>query len=260
MTTVLAGRTRHRRVRPKVHSFEFPLSMVMFDADALGGSGPSSLVVDDGVTIERRDLFDGVVATRLGDAVRDLVGERSGDRPDGPVRTLTIARSTGHAFNPLSVHWILDSDEVVTAVVLEVTNTPWKERHHYVLDARPERRCAPGLAAAERTADGSITARFAKELHVSPFGHMDETYVAVVSPPRSSVHVRLDNLGADGHAVMMAELELNADAPRRRGLRGLSRRVWLAIHWNAVRLWAKRVPVVRHPDRHPNRRPDQPPR
>jgi len=211
-------------------------------------------------TVEQITTLDGVVGSRLSDAVRDLIGERTGRRPEGDVRTLTIARSMGHAFNPLSVHWVLATDGAIEVVVLEVTNTPWKERHHYVLDARPGAAVGTGVAIAERAADGSITARFPKELHVSPFGHMDETYLATVSRPNGSTRVRLDNLDADGTAVMRAELELDDDTSRPRPLRGLSRRVWLAIHWNAVRLWAKRVPVVRHPDRPPDRRSDHPTR
>ena len=77
----------------------------------------------------------------LADAVRDLVEERTGARPAGPIRLLTHLRSFGHCFNPVSFYYCFDpAGERVEAVVAEVTNTPWGERHAYVLERARRRR------------------------------------------------------------------------------------------------------------------------
>lgn len=251
MNTTYTGRTTHRRHRPEKHAFVFDLSMVMVDADRIGGP-TARLDLGHGRVVDRRDLFDGDTSTLLGDAIRDLVERRTGCRPHGHVRTLCIARSAGYSFNPLTVHWVMSSDgDRPEVVVLEVTNTPWKERHSYVLDARNDARGGDGSVIARRSPDGVITADFAKELHVSPFGRMDEYYEATVSPPGDRIAVELRNRAADGDPVMTARLDLRASADTPSGWRQrlLSRRVWSAIHWQAFRLLCKRVPVQTHPDK-----------
>ena len=91
-----------------------------------------------------------------------------GRAPGGPIRLLTHLRSFGHCFNPVSFYYCFDAGERLQAVVAEVTNTPWGERHAYVL----------GGAATARWPSA-----FDKELHVSPFMGMDQRLRAGASAP-----------------------------------------------------------------------------
>ena len=76
-------------------------------------------------------------------AVRTLVAERLGSAPQGPIRLLTHLRTFGHSFNPVSFYYCFAPDgERLEAIVAEVTNTPWGERHAYVLDAADRARRA----------------------------------------------------------------------------------------------------------------------
>ena len=123
--------------------------------------------------------------TPLADAVRALVRERTGARPDGPIRLLTHLRYFGHCFNPVSFYYCYDADgERVSAVVAEVTNTPWGERHSYVLDVdaggRPREREARWRGHA-------------KELHVSPLMGMDHTYDWRLTEPGERLSVHIDS-------------------------------------------------------------------
>jgi len=99
--------------------------------------------------------------------VRDLVQERLGSRPAGPIRRLTHLRYWGYCFNPASFFYCFDPEgKRVEAIVVEVTNTPWKERHCYVLGDGAER-------GAMRAGSGSACP---KVFHVSPFMQMEINY------------------------------------------------------------------------------------
>ena len=85
------------------------------------------------VSFRRRDYL-GDPSMPLDRSVRDLVEQRTGRRPDGPISLLTQVRTWGWLFNPISVYYCFAPDgETVDAIVVEVTNTPWHERTTYVL-------------------------------------------------------------------------------------------------------------------------------
>ena len=110
----------------------------------------------------------------LAEAARDLVRERTGSAPTGPVRLLAGLRFAGHAFNPISLLYLHGADGGVEAVIAEVTNTPWGERHAYVLEG----------------GQGTV----AKRMHVSPFMGMEQSYRVVASEPGSRLALRITNL------------------------------------------------------------------
>ena len=109
-------------------------------------------------------------ARRSRDSVRELVAERTGRAPGGPIGLLTHLRCFGHCFNPVSFYYCFEAAAAssVQAVVAHVTNTPWGESHSYVLDAAASGR--------PRQRDGSCAGAFEKQLHVSPLMGMDHSY------------------------------------------------------------------------------------
>lgn len=178
----------------------------------------------------------------LADCVRELVEERTGTRPGGPVRLLTTLRTLGHNFNPVSFYYCFGTDGArVEAVVAEVTNTPWGECHCYVL-----RR------------DGETVMRDTtkKAFHVSPFLGMDGRYEWRVSEPDGRLLVHIDERDPDGRSVFDATLSLERRALSRARLTRMllrfpaaSLRVVLLIYWNALRLKLKGAPYHPHPGR-----------
>ena len=132
---IYSGTIRHRRATPAT-DFTHRLSLAYVDLDELprllGGRllrrGPGTLRF-------RRGDYLGPRTVPLATAVRDRVAQLTGTRPDGPIRMLTQLRSFGICFNPVSFYYCLDGDgERLQAVLAEVTNTPWGERHAYALD------------------------------------------------------------------------------------------------------------------------------
>ena len=170
------GTVRHRRFAPRGHRFTYPLFLLAVDLDELDAVGRvSNWLSTTGPALawlRRRDYF-GDPALPWAEEVRRLVAERTGRRPAGPVRLLTNPRTLGFRMNPVSFYFCHDAEGALAAVVAEVTNTPWDERHLYVVES--------GDPAAAR--GGTWEARFAKELHVSPFFPMDHEYRWLIRPP-----------------------------------------------------------------------------
>jgi DUF1365 family protein len=181
-SAVYEGTIRHRRFEPVEHEFSYRFFLMYLDLGELPGvldpyplwsarrSAPARF---------RREDFIGDPARPLDECARDAVEAETGSRPAGPVRLLAGLRYLGHSFNPVSFYYCFDSTgERVQAVVADVENIPWGERHAYVL-ARGER-------------EGSVLSdEMDKALHVSPLMGMDQTYAFRADEPgeRLAVHI-----------------------------------------------------------------------
>ncbi len=206
MTTescVYEGWVRHRRRGAVEHELRFPLFMAYLDLDELPGvldPMPLWSARRPALAWFRRSDHFGDPAEPLARCVRSLVAGRTGRRPEGPIRLLTNLRYLGHCFNPVSFYYCYDAaGERVEAVVAEVTNTPWGERHAYVLAADP--------ASSPQVAAGLVRGRFAKDFHVSPFMGMDHTYDWRLTEPGERLVVQIDS-EQDGTVVFDATLSL----------------------------------------------------
>ncbi|MDQ6822052.1 MAG: DUF1365 domain-containing protein [Actinomycetota bacterium] len=183
---IYEGTIRHRRAEPR-REFTHRLALAYVDLDELPELLDGRLLRNTpGLVRFRRDDYLGDPDSSLRCAVSDLVDNQTGTRPGGPIRLLTQLRSYGHFFSPVSFYYCLDAGgERLEAVVAEVTNTPWGERHAYVL-------------GGSSSGQGVLRAEFGKELHVSPFMGMDHRYElrATIPAETASVHIRSRRAGA----------------------------------------------------------------
>jgi len=229
-SAIYEGHIRHRRFAVRNHQFRYRIAMAYVDLDELptllGGRLARSR---PGLARFRRRDYLGDPGMPLADAVRARVEQDTGRRPEGPIRVLTHLRTFGHCFNPVSFYYCFaPGGERLEAVVAEVTNTPWGERHAYVL---------PGSGDMD------------KALHVSPFMPMDQRYTCRAPAPGETLSVHIES-HQDGRLAFDATLGL-----KRRPLTGRSLlrpvaptlRMLALIYGHAVALKLKGVPVQPHP-------------
>jgi DUF1365 family protein len=242
---IYEGRVEHTRLSPVAHSFGYRLFMMYLDLGEL-----QHVFADRWAWSTRRPTlawfrradYLGDPNEPLEDSVRRVVREATGTRPEGPIRLLTHLRYFGCCFNPVSFYYCFDAAGTsVETIVAEVHNTPWNERHCYVLDAK-----------------GAQSRRFttAKALHVSPFMPMELVYDWAFSPPADALGVSM-TCRRDTATLFSAALTL-----RRREITGVSlaraltlhpfmtAKVVAGIYWQALVLWLRGCRTYIHPKKH----------
>lgn len=242
---IYEGRVSHTRLQPVRHQFDYRLFMMYVDLDELptlfSGRWFWSAHRFAPARFRRdRHLGNG----DLKSAVADKVLEKAGFRPAGPVRLLTNFAYFGFWFNPVSFYYCFAEDgETVEAIVVEVNNTPWGEQHCYVESCRRQDQDKPWRFEV------------AKEMHVSPFMPMDVQYTWVLKQPAEQLSVFMANR-VSGSRAFKAMLSLQRKEISSRSLASVLVRfpvqtmtTIFRIHWQAVRLWFKKVPIFPHPDK-----------
>ncbi|MFW5845563.1 MAG: DUF1365 domain-containing protein, partial [Planctomycetota bacterium] len=179
---------------------------------------------------------------RLDRCLRDLVATRAGFRPAGRILLITQLRSAGICFNPVSFYLCHGSDGGLQAIVAEITNTPWGQRHAYVLDCRG--RPGPWWRF-----------RFPKRFHISPFLPMQQVHEWRFRCTGDRLQVHMRNI-EDARCVFQADLVLRARPVGGAALGRLAGRhllqpalVLAAIYLHALRLWWRGATFFPHPHR-----------
>jgi uncharacterized protein len=250
-SAIYEGRVRHRRRAPRPHAFHYRVFMLYLDLDELESVFRGRWLWSTrrpALARFRRADYLGDRNVPLKQAVADLVERKTGRRPAGPVRLLTHLRYFGYGFNPVSFYYCFDATGArVETIVAEITNTPWGERHAYVLDQ------GDNLGN-----DVHFRYRFAKVFHVSPFMDMDFDYDWRFTAPGTALAVHMENFKG-GNKLFDATLALTHREITGLALAGMLTRypfmtakVIVGIYWQAFRLRMKRTPFYAHPPKTPH--------
>jgi DUF1365 family protein len=247
-SALYTGQLRHRRFAPRAHRFSYRLFMMYLDLAELDevfrGRWLWSARRPALAWLRRADCI-GDASRSIDSVVRERVAERSGVRPTGPIRMLTHLRYFGVGFNPVTFYYCFDAaDTRVESIVAEITNTPWNQRHAYVL-----------TEPVDEARTGVLRYRFTKDFHVSPFMPMEMNYDWRFGRPGRCLSVNMQNY-QHGERVFDATLDLSrreiTGAELARALVAfpcMTATVLTGIYTQALKLWIKRIPFHAHPSR-----------
>jgi hypothetical protein len=245
-SAIYFGTIRHRRSKPVRHEFTYPLFMAFLDVDRIPElmrvSPLASYNRFNWASFHERDHFGNPALTLRQRLSTDAAGQ--GIRlPEGPIFLLTHLRYLGYNFNPISLFYCYNGDGRLETILAEVNST-FGETHNYWLSA-----------ANRLSAPDSRIYRCTKTMHVSPFMPMDLDYRFVLPPPGNQLVAHMNTMDGD-HSTFDATLRLRREPWSAASLhRALLRFPWVtakviaAIHWEALRLYCKKVPVYTHPAR-----------
>lgn len=238
------GDVRHRRLRPRIHQLDYRVFWLLLDLDEIGGLDRRLRLFSRNrfnlLSFHDRDYGDGS-GQALRPQVEALLNRAEIALDGGPIRLLTMPRVLGYVFNPISLYYCHRIDGRLAAMVYEVTST-FGVRHAYVVPV-PEADQSAGL----------IRQAAAKALYVSPFLGMEMDYEFRGHAPGQRVDLTIDGHDAEGlmiTASLAAERRPLTDPSLLAAVVALplmTLKVMAAIHWEALKLWLKRVPLTRQP-------------
>lgn len=235
------GDVVHHRHRPKVHALRYRVFCLLLDLDELETVNSAFKLFGH----NRRAIF----------SMHDVdhgIGERGGLKTWAEnhlrkaglwsagmrISMLCYPRIFGYVFNPLTVYFCRSAEGELRAMLYEVCNT-FHERHTYIIPARVDET-------------GAVRHECAKEMYVSPFVGMDCRYRFRIAPPRETVLVAINEDDAEGPLLFASFAGKRQPLTDRTLLKALvtyplmTVKVMGAIHWEALKLWWKGVPVHRH--------------
>ena len=243
---IYKGELYHHRYLPRVNRFTYAVFFMFLDLDELEHVFENYWLWSVGrvnVANFKRADYLGPAETPLDEAVRNRVEQELGERPVGPIRLLTHLRYFGHCFNPVSFYYCYDdTDTRVEYILAEITNTPWRERHAYVLNAKQ---------SMEKGLNKHFS--FSKNFHVSPFMDMDFRYDWRFEDPGESLRIHMVNFKKEVKffeaMLTMQRQEFSSTALAWVLMRfpAMTIKVLAMIYWQAFRLWLKKTPYYEHP-------------
>jgi DUF1365 family protein len=235
-SSLYRGTVRHRRILPKPNAFTYQQFMFCLDVSA-----PQKKF--SWYKFRRKDYLQ-QPAVPLEKVARELIQQKSGLQTTGKIFLLTHLSCFGYCFNPISLYFVFkDNSDELDVLLVEVTNTPWGEKHFYVL-TNPQRPHAD-----------IYQYEFNKELHVSPFMAMNYKYQFNLKLNAQQIMVHMlsylnDELHFDA-TLQLAPVPLTKWSQLKTLLRFplMTFKVSTAIYWQALILWMKGLPVYTHPAR-----------
>lgn len=232
---IYQGKVFHKRFSPKQHSFSYNLFFLAIDLDELpilsglskyfkvNRFAPLSFRCSDYLNhqqqISKADIWL-------------KVQELGGDDLQGRVLFIGQMRCFGLYFSPINTYYCYDLDGKLAYLLAEVSNTPWNERHYYLIAIESEQICA-------------------KSFHVSPFMDLAMKYHWRINEPAEQLHLAIENYHQQklfSASIAMKRQEFSNENLRNNllSIPWMTAKTLLGIYWQALKLFCKGVPYIAH--------------
>lgn len=241
VSAIFTGKVVHHRHRPKVHRLSYRVFSLLIDLDEIGMLDRTLRLFghNRAAVLSFHDADHGAGEKGgLRRWVEDEVRKAGLPGADMRISVLCYPRIFGYVFNPLTIYFCRSREGVLQAIVYEVCNT-FHERHAYIIPV-------------EAHEGGIVQHECAKDMYVSPFVPMDCRYHFRIAPPDGNVLVAINETDCDG-PLLFASFAGKRQALTDRMLAKvlctyplMTLKIMGAIHWEALLLWLKGVPVYRH--------------
>lgn len=243
---IYAGNVIHKRFLPKKHHFNSSLYMLALDVETMERKPKSGGLFGFNWYhplrfIEKDYLRDD--PNTLSNRIKHKVNRLNGHADIQRVLMLVQVRCFGIYFSPANFYFCYDQHNKCTQMLAEVSNTPWNERHYYLIDLLEKEK--PIISK--------------KVFQVSPFMDLDMSYKWTITPPSKTdnkLFINIENLrtnAATGDVTKLfkASLVLRKQVFNKRNLL----RIWIqlpvmtvkiviGIYWQAMRLFLKKIPFI----------------
>lgn len=237
-SAIYTGKVYHKRVVPKKHAFEYNIFLYWLKLSEINAvnkqvKGFSDRSVRRSIVNFTRTDYLGDPDVALEQAVLDKMSELQGSTLCGDVFMLGQVRTFGLYFSPVNFYYLRNDKQVFTHMLAEVSNTPWNQRHHYLVDLAQQKDCP-------------------KAFHVSPFNPIDMTYHWRIAQPNENLRLQLICSKDTKHfeaSIDLQRIPLNTHWLRKMlcAIPSMTLKTMAGIYWQAIKLFVKRVPVYTNP-------------
>ncbi|XOV78534.1 MAG: DUF1365 domain-containing protein [Aestuariibacter sp.] len=250
VSRIYVGDVYHARFKPRQHSFSYNIVMFFLSLDEVpqishqikhfhyNHRGWLEFRDSDYLNEQKLSVLNTLDLTTQNSTSEQralaLMSHLSGEALQGRVFLLSHLRCMGMYFSPVNFYYLQQEDGRFSHMLAEVSNTPWNERHCYIVDLAEQKDCE-------------------KVFHVSPYNPLDMTYQWRIAQPGERLHLTLDCKKETTHfraGIQLERLTLTEQNVRKmlKRIPNMTLKTVAGIYWQALKLFVKRLPIYDHPN------------